>query len=201
MSSKMKRTIIVVIVFVISTILSVCMLYNSDKILVNFDIIKLTNNYTEYYLEFTKVKAADHYVIQINNSNNRKVFELETKEVKNKFSLTNLKYNEEYSLMVFAYDELGDYRPCEEEYKFVWNEPTFKEDSSLLLNNSDYTLFIDGDLSGKDYYLNVKDNEQVYLNELVDKNEVIISSTIYQDLEKELISFGLTKEEIKKRLK
>ena len=76
MSSKMKRTIIVVIVFVISTILSVCMLYNSDKILVNFDIIKLTNNYTEYYLEFTKVKAADHYVIQINNSNNRKVFEL-----------------------------------------------------------------------------------------------------------------------------
>ncbi len=187
MSSKMKRTIIVLIVFVISTILSVCMLYNSDKILVNFDIIKLTNNYTEYYLEFTKVKAADHYVIQINNSNNRKVFELETKEVKNKFSLTNLKYNEEYSLMVFAYDELGDYRPCEEEYKFVWNEPTFKEDSSLLLNNSDYTLFIDGDLSGKEYYLNVKDNEQVYLNELVDKNEVIISSTIYQNLEKELV--------------
>lgn len=188
MSSKIKRTIIVALVFLLSTIISVFILFHSDKILINFKILSLTNNYTEYSLEFSKVKAADHYVIEIHNSSNRKVFELSTKTEKNTFNLTNLKYNEEYSLMVFAYDELGDYRPCEKEYIFTFNEPTFDDDASILLNDNDYNLYVDGDIKDKDYYINVSvSNGENLLHEKLNSNEINISKSYFEGKECELV--------------
>lgn len=188
MSSKVKRVLIVTVVFIIATFISVLILFNGNKILVNFEIIDLTNNYTEYTLKFAKVKAADHYVIEIHNSDNRKVFSLDTKDELNKFSLTNLKNNEEYSLMVYAYDKLGDYRPCEKEYKFTWDEPTFDDDASILLNDEDYLINILGNLENKDYYLTVKDGDELIINEQVTNNEYIIPKTYYEGIQKELVA-------------
>lgn len=188
MSSKIKRTIIISIVFLLSTIVSVFILFNGNKILVNFEIISLENNFTEYSLEFSKVKAADHYVIEIHNSNNRKVFELTTNDEKNTFSLTNLKYNEEYSLMVYAYDKVGDYRPCEKAYKFVFNEPTFNDSASLLLNDEDYELYVEGDLENKDYYLDITDSSGTSLrHEKLENNEISIDKSYYEGKECELV--------------
>lgn len=188
MSSKVKRVLIVTVVFIIATFISVLILFNGNKILVNFEIIDLTNNYTEYTLKFAKVKAADHYVIEIHNSDNRKVFSLDTKDELNKFSLTNLKNNEEYSLMVYAYDKLGDYRPCEKEYKFTWDEPTFDDDASILLNDEDYLINILGNLENKDYYLTVKDGDELIINEHITNNEYIIPKTYYEGIQKELVA-------------
>ncbi len=188
MSSKLKKTMIVTFVFIIATIISVYILLHGNKILVNFEIIDLTNNYTEYKLKFTKVKAADHYVIEIRNSENRKVFELDTENELNNFSLTNLKNNEEYSLMVYAYDKLGDYRPCEKEYKFTWNEPTFDDEASILLNDEDYLINILGDLEDKDYYLTVKSGDEQIIGKNITSNEYIISKSYYEGLEKELVA-------------
>lgn len=188
MSSKVKKVLIVTVVFIIATIISVLILFNGNKILVNFEIIDLTNNYTEYTLKFAKVKAADHYVIEIHNSDNRKVFSLDTKDELNKFSLTNLKNNEEYSLMVYAYDKLGDYRPCEKEYKFTWDEPTFDDDASILLNDEDYLVNILGNLENKDYYLTVKDGDELIINEHITDNEYTIPKTYYEGTEKELVA-------------
>lgn len=188
MSSKVKKVLIVTVVFIIATIISVLILFNGNKILVNFEIIDLTNNYTEYTLKFAKVKAADHYVIEIHNSDNRKVFSLDTKDELNKFSLTNLKNNEEYSLMVYAYDKLGDYRPCEKEYKFTWDEPTFDDDASILLNDEDYLINILGNLENKDYYLTVKDGDDLIINEQITNNEYTIPKTYYVGTQKELVA-------------
>lgn len=189
MSSKLKRTMIISIVFLLSTMISVIILLNSNKILVNFEILNLSNNYTEYSLEFSKVKAADHYVIQIHNSSNRKVFELSTETEKNTFNLTNLKYNEEYSLMVFAYDKVGDYRPCEKEYKFIFDEPTFDDDASILLGDDDYYLSIDGDLENKEYSLEIVNdkNEEVLKIEHLKENEIVIPKSYYEGKVLELI--------------
>ena len=169
---KKKRLFLIgLVVFVLATVFSVKLLFSSDKILVNFEILNVTNHYTDYVVEFSEVKAADHYVIQIHDKNNRKVFEKNTNDLTNTLSLTNLINNEEYSIMVFAYDKLGDYRPCEQEYKFVWDEPTFNSELSLMLNDEDYKLIIDGNLENKEYYLNIKDGDNTLVNEIISKNK------------------------------
>lgn len=184
---KRRLILIVLVVFILATSLSVKLLFSSDEILVNFEILKVTNHYTDYVVEFSNVKAADHYVIQVHDDANRKVFEKTTNDLKNTLSLTNLINNEEYAIMVFAYDKLGDYRPCEKEYKFVWNEPTFDEQLPLMLNDQDYKLNIIGDLENKDYYLNIKDGDNTLVNEILKKNEFIISKDYYIEQEKELV--------------
>lgn len=185
---KKKRLFLIgLVVFVLATTLSVKLLFASDKILVNFEILNVTNHYTNYEVEFSRVKAADHYVIQIHDSENRKVYEKSTNDVKNTLSLTNLINNHEYSIMVFAYDSLGDYRPCDKEYKFTWDEPTFEEDLSLILNNQDYSLNINGNLENKEYYIKVQDGENTLINEVINTNEYVINKDFYLDQEKELV--------------
>lgn len=89
--------------------------------------------------------------------------------------------------MVFAYDSLGDYRPCDKEYKFTWDEPTFEEDLSLILNNQDYSLNINGNLENKEYYIKVQDGENTLINEVINTNEYVINKDFYLDQEKELV--------------
>ena len=188
MIRKLKIIIPAVLVFILSTVASVYLLFQSDEILVNFEILSVKNDYTEYQVEFSKVKAADYYLIQIHNSSNRKVFETKTNDEKVTLSLTNLQNNEEYSLMVFAYDKVGDYRPCEKEYKFTWNEPTFSQDLSIILNNQDYALTINGDLENKDYTLEVLNGDNILVSEKLKSNEYTISKEYYEGQEMELVA-------------
>ena len=186
MSRKLKIIIPVIIVFIISTIASVYLLFQSDEILVNFEILSVKNNYTDYTVAFSKVKAAEYYSIKIHNSSNRLVYEITTKDEKVTFPLTNLQYNEEYSLMVFAYDKLGDYRPCKNEYKFIWDEPTFSNDLSILLNNDDYILDINGNLEKKDYILEISSGDVVLESNPLKENQYELNKDIYETKEIEL---------------
>ncbi|MCH5167253.1 MAG: chitobiase/beta-hexosaminidase C-terminal domain-containing protein [Erysipelotrichales bacterium] len=185
--NKLKVIIPALIVFIIATIISVCFLFQSDEILVNFEILSVKNNFSEYEVEFSKVKAADYYIVQIHNSSNRKVYETKTNDEKVTLSLTNLQNNEEYSLMVFAYDKVGDYRPCEKEYKFTWDEPTFSQDLSIILNNQDYVLTIDGNLDNKDYTLEILNGDVVLVNEKLKNNEYTLNKELYENQEMELV--------------
>lgn len=186
MSRKLKIIIPVILVFIISTIASVYLLFQSDEILVNFEILSVKNNYTDYTVEFSKVKAAEYYSVKIHNSSNRLVYETTTKDEKVTLPLTNLQYNEEYSLMVFAYDKVGDYRSCKNEYKFIWDEPTFSDDLSILLNNDDYILDINGNLEKKDYILEISNGDVVLESDPLKENQYVINKDIYVTKEIEL---------------
>ena len=143
---KLHIFIVAFIVFVVATIFVSNYLLNSGSILKKFSIISVENKYTEYEIAFDDVKAAEYYRIVIHDANNNKVLDYETEESTNVLSLTNLEYGTEYEVMVYAYDKVGDYRPAEEPYMFVWDEPSFSVDNSLVLNNEDYVLYIDGDV-------------------------------------------------------
>ncbi len=185
--NRKRLFLIGLVVFILATALSVKLLFASDEILVNFEILNVSNNYSNYVVEFSGVKAADHYVIQVHDGKNRKVFEKTTNDLTNTLSLTNLINNEEYSIMVFAYDKLGDYRPCEKEFKFIWDEPTFDSELKLMLNDEDYNLLINGNLEQKDYYLNIKDGDNLIVNEVIKENSYTINKDYYIGQEKELV--------------
>lgn len=183
---KLKFILPIILVFILSTILSVYLLFKSDKILVNFTITEVSNNYTEYKVKYSKVKAAEYYIIQVHDENNRKVYETKETDEEAILHLTNLENNKEYSLMVFAYDSLGDYRPCESEYKFIFSEPTFNKDLDIILNNEDYKLLIDGDLKDKGYKLEVYIDGALVAFENLVNNEVVINKDLYLNQEKKL---------------
>lgn len=178
---KLHIFIVAFIVFVVATIFVSNYLLNSGSILKKFSIISVENKYTEYEIAFDDVKAAEYYRIVIHDANNNKVLDYETEESTNVLSLTNLEYGTEYEVMVYAYDKVGDYRPAEEPYTFVWDEPSFSVDNSLVLNNEDYVLYIDGDVERKDYYINIKRGEEELVNEKIEANEYNISKDLYVD--------------------
>lgn len=184
---KIRLIVIGAVVFILATITSVYMLFQSDEILINFEITKFFNNHTDFRIEFEELKAADHYVIQMHDSENRKVFELNTDKTNNEFSLTNLQYSEEYSVMVFAYDKLGDYRPCKEAYTFRWDEATFDDDASIILDNNDYVLNILGNVTSKKYNIKVSDGENTLIDQVLTDNSFVLSKAFYENSEKELI--------------
>lgn len=178
---KIIRVIIItLIVFIISTIIGVNYLLNGEDILVNFNIISITNEYTTYTLKHEQVNAAKYYKIEIRDEKNYKIYEKETKKTINNFELTNLDYNEEYSLMVYAYSKEGDYRPANKDIKFTWDEATILNEN-IMLNNKDYLLNIDGALEDKDYHLIIKNNEEEILNEKLKEKQITISKELYLD--------------------
>lgn len=183
---KLRIFIISLIVFVIATFAGVYIIYNGDDILVNFEITNVKNDFTNYEIEFSEVKAANHYTIQLHDSNNRKVYETDTKNTKEKLSLTNLISGEEYTFKVFAYDKVGDFRPCVNEYKFVWNEATFDKDATILLNNSEYSIPIVGISKNKKYKVRVLENDKVLETTDVTEDIFNLNPEYYLDQEKSL---------------
>lgn len=207
MKRRLKKIIPAFIVFIVSLIAGVEYLLHSDKILVSFNINEVSYSSTNISISFDKVKAAKKYIVTISDHNNRKVYEREINKNKYTVNLENLEYGMTYSVMVYAYDKYGDVEPCESEYIFKWDEPTFNKDASLILNNEDYNLEITGEYKkenkysirlsndtgilkeepitehsytiSKDYY---KDQSMILIVELVKNNEVVCSKKLYNNI-------------------
>ncbi|MDE5631118.1 MAG: chitobiase/beta-hexosaminidase C-terminal domain-containing protein, partial [Bacilli bacterium] len=177
---------------VVATFSGVNILLNGDEILKNFVIKSVTNNFTKFTVEYESVPAAEYYRIAIISEDERKVFETTSTDTKVDMELTNLINNKEYSLMVYAYDKLGDSRPAKEDYTFIWNEPTIKSDSSILLDNKDYTLNIDGKLEGEKYTIQIKSGSEELVKESLTTNSYVIPNKYYKDQMKELEVFILS---------
>lgn len=184
---KIRIFILALIVFIVATIVGVKIILNGDKILVNFEILDVKQEYTNFHISFSEVKAAKHYVITIHDSNNRKVFESDTKKTETDLALTNLVTGTEYTLKVFAYDKVGDYRPCLNEYKFVWNIASLNKESTILLNNEDYIVNVIGAIEDEDYYISINNKEKELINEKVKEENYVISKDYYLDKEEEII--------------
>ncbi len=179
---KILRIFLVgITVFIVATIIGVENLLNSSAILKNFNILSVDNKSTKFTVEVEPVKAAVEYKITIISDDERKVFETTSKDPKTEIELTNLVHNKEYSLMVYAIDSVGDSRPANKDYIFVWNEPSIKRDISILLDNKDYTLPILGDLSSGKYSIVIKKGEEVVVNETLKKNDFVFESKYYKD--------------------
>ncbi len=181
----MRKTLIslifIVIVFVITTIGVSLSLINSDNYLKNFSIISVDNISTSYHIKFEKVKAAKYYEVVIYNNDNKDMF------YNNVFydndiniDLKNIKYNQEYMLVIFAYDELDDSITVKNPYVFTYHEPTFSNNNNLVLeDNVDYYLNIDGNIEAKDYLITINDGNYVLKKEKLSSNEYIISSKLF----------------------
>ena len=195
MKKKLKVIIPAILVFALFMFLGMqYLLHASDKVLVKFVITEVSYSSTDFKINFESVKAAKKYVITISDVNNRKVYERETKTNENKISLTNLEYGMKYSVMVYAYDKYGDSRPCEKDYTFKWDEPTFDKEASILLKNEDYELNITGEYKKEfTYKIRVEENGQVLEEKEVKDYTYTIDSKYYKDKET-MITVSLLKD-------
>ena len=179
------KLLIILSVFITLTFVSVFFLMHSNKVLVSFKITKVENLYNTINLSFEKVKAASYYKVELLDSNANLIYTFKTNDTYNTFIVNNLKYNMNYSIMVYAYDKANNYVPAKNEYEFTYVYPTINKDN-ILLDNKEYKLTIEGNLQDKEYYLNITSNGKSLINERIKDNEYILDSSLYIDKEIEL---------------
>ena len=179
---KIRTIIIAVIILLGTSFLSVYILLNSSSasILKSFNIKKINISYRTFTVEYEKVPAAKYYKIEIidNTGRRNKLYTKETTNTKETFELQNMENGIEYSLMVYAYDARGDYRPANEEKLFTWNEVTF-EDTEILLHDEDKVLGINGDIKNKTYEVAILDNNTEIQKYKLESNEITISKDLF----------------------
>jgi len=179
---KIRTIIIAILILIITSFISVYILLNSSSasILKRFNITNIEISYRTFTVEYEKVPAAKYYKIEIidNTGKRNKLYTKETKNTKETFELQNMENGVEYSLMVYAYDSRGDYRPANEEKVFTWNEVTF-EDTEILLHDENKQLLINGDIKNKDYEIVILENENEIQRNKLETNEIEISKDYY----------------------
>lgn len=192
--NKKKIYIAIVCSFIIATILSVFILLNSSNILTNFKILSVSNDMREYTIKFERVKAAVNYRITIYDKYDIKIYdELFDKNIV-KINLNDLEYDNEYSLMVYAIDKSGESRPAKEAYTFKWDEASVSYDS-IILNNDDLYLNINGNLNDNKYKIYIYFNDELKKDGYLTSEEYIVDKSIYENLS------GILKVQIKNKEK
>lgn len=188
----MKKTItaliIIIVVFIITTFLMSYTIINSKNYLKNFNIISVNNINTKFSIKFEKVKAAKFYEVIIYNNDKSVLYKNKFKNNNITINLDNIIYNYKYQISIYAYNEKGDSLVVNNPYYFVYAEPTFSKENSLILNNKeDYRLKIDGDLTKKPYYIALlNDDNHVIKKEKIKDNEYIISKDLFANQKREL---------------
>jgi len=184
----MKRIIIaiiaVLITFIFTTIIVARIILSGDQILTSFSIISVDNVSTNFVVRHERVRAAAHYDIIVYNEYNVQIFGTTVFNTTTSISLPMLQYDTEYKIMIYAFDKVGDRRAVNNPFRFRYTEPTFSAENSLVLqDNEDYTLFIDGNLEKRDYRIRITSNNNVIKEERLLTNEYIIDSEIFTETE------------------
>ena len=184
--NKLRVFIVAFVILIITTLISVYILRDSGSaaILKSFNIKSVDNVYKTFTVEYERVPAAKYYKIEIlDNTNTRnKLFTKETTNTKESFDLDNLENGVEYSLMVYAYDARGDYRPANEEKLFVWNEVTFDE-TDIILTDEDKILYINGNIENKVYKIKILENDTLINEYDLTNKEITISKDLFVNKE------------------
>ena len=192
---KIKTVIIAVVILLATSFISVYILLNSSSasILKSFNIKKIDISYRTFTVEYEKVPAAKYYKIEIidNTGRRNKLYTKETSNTKETFELQNMENGIEYSLMVYAYDARGDYRPANEEKLFTWNEVTF-EDTDILLHDEDKVLGINGDIKNKTYEISILENDTEKQKYKLESNEITIPKDLFEGKETTITANILT---------
>lgn len=182
---KIRTILIALITLFIGSLATSYSIVNSDDFLKSFKITNFTNVNTKYHLEYEKTKNATVYEVIIYDESSEIIFNEKTTENIVEFDLNNLRYDEKYKLVIYAYDKNGESISVKNPYEFTYTEPSFNKDNNLVLdNNEDYTLYIDGELNkdNKNYQIGLYDNNILIYKEEIKDNEYIIKQKYFNDL-------------------
>ena len=182
---KIRTILIALITLLIGSLATSYSIVNSDDFLKSFKITNLTNVNTKYHLEYEKTTNATVYEVIIYDESSEIIFNEKTTENVVDFDLNNLRYDEKYKLVIYAYDKNGESISVKNPYEFTYTEPSFSKDNNLVLdNNEDYTLYIDGELNkdNKNYKIGLYDNNILIYKEEIKDNEYIIKQKYFNGL-------------------
>lgn len=182
---KIRTILIALITLFIGSLATSYSIVNSDDFLKSFKITNFTNVNTKYHLEYEKTKNATVYEVIIYDESSEIIFNEKTTENIVDFDLNNLRYDEKYKLVIYAYDKNGESISVKNPYEFTYTEPSFSKDNNLVLdNNENYTLYIDGELSkdNKNYQIGLYDNNVLIYKEEIKDNEYIIKQKYFNGL-------------------
>ena len=182
---KIRTILIALITLLIGSLATSYSIVNSDDFLKSFKITNLTNVNTKYHLEYEKTTNATFYEVIIYDESSEIIFNEKTTENVLDFDLNNLRYDEKYKLVIYAYDKNGESISVKNPYEFTYTEPSFSKDNNLVLdNNEDYTLYIDGELNkdNKNYQIGLYDNNILIYKEEIKDNEYIIKQKYFNGL-------------------
>ena len=182
---KIRTILIALITLLIGSLATSYSIVNSDDFLKSFKITNLTNINTKYHLEYEKTTNATVYEVIIYDESSEIIFNEKTTENVVDFDLNNLRYDEKYKLVIYAYDKNGESISVKNPYEFTYTEPSFSKDNNLVLdNNEDYTLYIDGELikDNKNYQIGLYDNNILIYKEEIKDNEYIIKQKYFNGL-------------------
>lgn len=182
---KIRTILIALITLLIGSLATSYSIVNNDDFLKSFKIINLTNVNTKYHLEYEKTTNATVYEVIIYDESSEIIFNEKTTENVVDFDLNNLRYDEKYKLIIYAYDKNGESISVKNPYEFTYTEPSFSKDNNLVLdNNEDYTLYIDGELNkdNKNYQIGLYDNNILIYKEEIKDNEYIIKQKYFNGL-------------------
>lgn len=182
---KIRTILIALITLLIGSLATSYSIVNSDDFLKSFKITNLTNINTKYHLEYEKTTNATVYEVIIYDESSEIIFNEKTTENVVDFDLNNLRYDEKYKLVIYAYDKNGESISVKNPYEFTYTEPSFSKDNNLVLDdNEDYTLYIDGKLNkdNKNYQIGLYDNNILIYKEEIKDNEYIIKQKYFNGL-------------------
>ncbi|MDD4187770.1 MAG: chitobiase/beta-hexosaminidase C-terminal domain-containing protein [Bacilli bacterium] len=187
----MKRIVIsfiaVLLTFIGVTFAVSAIILNSDKILNNFSIINVDNVAHTFNINFEKVGAANYYEIVVYNDLNMEVYSKTINKTNASIDLEMIKYNEEYKIVIYAYDKLGASISNNNPYTFTYTEPTFGlENDLILVDDKDYKVLIDGEINKKNYLIRLLDNGNKLEEEKLVDNFYVIDNKYYSGLEKKI---------------
>lgn len=185
---KIRTFLVAIITLFLGSLMMSYSIINSDDFLKSFKIINVSNISTKYHIEFEKTKSAVDYEIIVYDEDSNIIANEKTTENIIDIDMPNLKYDNKYKMLIYAYDKLGASITVKNPYEFTYTEPTFSKDNNLVLeNNEDYTLYIDGNLESKNYEIGLFDGETLITKESIKTNEYVIKQKYFNGLNQVLI--------------
>ena len=180
---KIRTFLVAIITLFLGSLMMSYSIINSDDFLKSFKIINVSNISTKYHIEFEKTKSAVDYEIIVYDEDSNIIANEKTTENIIDIDMPNLKYDNKYKTLIYAYDKLGASITVKNPYEFTYTEPTFSKDNNLVLeNNEDYTLYIDGNLESRNYEIGLFDGETLIIKESIKNNEYIIKQKYFNGL-------------------
>ena len=180
---KIRTFLVAIITLFLGSLMMSYSIINSDDFLKSFKIINVSNISTKYHIEFEKTKSAVDYEIIVYDEDSNIIANEKTTENIIDIDMPNLKYDNKYKTLIYAYDKLGASITVKNPYEFTYTEPTFSKDNNLVLeNNEDYTLYIDGNLESRNYEIGLFDGETLITKESIKNNEYIIKQKYFNGL-------------------
>lgn len=180
---KIRTFLVAIITLFLGSLTMSYSIINSDDFLKSFKIINVSNISTKYHIEFEKTKSAVDYEIIVYDEDSNIIANEKTTENIIDIDMPNLKYDNKYKMLIYAYDKLEASITVKNPYEFTYTEPTFSKDNNLVLeNNEDYTLYIDGNLESKNYEIGLFDGETLITKESINDNEYIIKQKYFNGL-------------------